>query len=383
MLSTNKERVVATLISRGPMHRADLARALGVSRTTVTNLVATLLEAGLVEEEPGDGLKSKLFVSGAHGVLVSVVFRIRETMAAVGSPDGRILAFDTRPVSADAPGSQRLQGASSMLVELLDGLGGPDVDSAHVAVNTQVDTRSGAVLGGEASSMWAGHNPRDELARVLGGARVELENTARLMGLVEHLAEHERANNLVYVSLARGVTLGQVLLGRIIQGSHGGAGELGHVSIDPEGPPCACANKGCLMQYVGEAAVLARAEAILGPGATITDLVTAAHDGSHACRSVITDVGVSLGRALVAVCNLMDPDVISIGGDLAAAGDLLVDPVERTVRDYALPLVTTDLRVVTAEASTDPRAVVGAGIHILREDATLVREIVRARLADS
>lgn len=382
MLSTNRERAVATLIAHGPMHRADLARALSVSRTTVTNVVSGLLGAGLVVEESGGGLKSKLSVTEALGVLVAAVFRISETVVAVGAADGRVLRLERAAQSVDADGAARLADAAGLARALLADLGDPVVHAGHVAVNTQVDTRSGEVLGGDASSMWAGTNPRDDVSAALGGAPVLVENTARLMGLVEHLsAGGESPRNLIYVHLSHGVAMGQVLHGRIVQGGHGGAGELGHFSIDPDGIPCSCANQGCLMQYVGEAAVTSRAAAILGPGASTTALVDGALDGSHACRALLADVGVSLGRAMVGVFNLLDPDVVVIGGELARAGELLTEPVARTVRNHALPLSTRELRILTAAASTDAEAVAQAGLHILGEDEELVEAIVRSRVS--
>lgn len=382
MLSTNRERAVATLITHGPMHRADLARALSVSRTTVTNLVSSLLEARLVAEQTGGGLKSKLYVTDELGVLVSAVFRITETVVAVGATDGRVLRLERTAQPVDADGATRLADAVGLARTMLRKLGDPAVHAGHVAVNTQVDTRSGEVIGGDASSMWAGTNPRDEVSRALGGAPVLVENTARLMGLVEHLsADGETPRNLIYVHLSHGVAMGQVLHGRIVQGGHGGAGELGHFSIDPDGIPCSCANQGCLMQYVGEAAVRSRAAAILGAEATAVALVDGALSGSHACRALLVDVGVSLGRAMVGVFNLLDPDLVVIGGELARAGDLLTEPIARTVRNHALPLSTRELRILTAGASTDAEAVAEAGLHILGEDEDLVEAVVRSRVS--
>ncbi|GAB3815552.1 ROK family transcriptional regulator [Tessaracoccus terricola] len=379
MLSTNRERAVAALISQGPMHRADLARVLSVSRTTVTNVVSGLLEAGLVAEETGGGLKSKVSVTDGLGVLVSVVFRISGTVVAIGGADGRVLREDHSVEGVNEPGSVRLADAARLVRKLLAELGDPRVHAAHVAVNTQMDVRSGEVIGGEASSMWAGTNPREAFEELLGGVPVLLENTARLMSLVEHLAvSGQRPRNLVYVHLSHGVAMGQVLEGRIVQGGHGGAGELGHVSIEPDGIPCSCANQGCLMQYVGQRAVEARASAILGPGATIAELVSKALEGSHACRALVADIGVFLGRAMVGVFNLVDPDVVVVGGELAGSGEILTEPVARTVRNRALPLATRGLRVLTAVESQDPSAVARAGLHILRADEGLVEDIVRA-----
>ena len=376
MFSTTRERALATLITQGPMHRADLARALAVSRTTVTNLTQELMTEGILHSEAGASLKAKIGVTPHTGVLVSVVFRLRATIVAVGSVDGHDVALRTAAQQPLDRGAERFREASRLLDELLSEAGRPPVLAGHVAVNTQVDVHTGEVVGGEASRMWMGVNARTALEDILD-APVAVENTARLLALTEHLAgTGGPSRNLVYVHVSHGVAMGQVLRGSIVQGSHGGAGELGHMSIDPEGLPCECANRGCLMQYVDEKSVLSRARAILGADATIEDLLAGAEDGSRPCRSLLTDVGTTLGDALVAVCHLLDPDVIVLGGRLARAGELLVGPVRQVLEQRALPLNARGLVVTAAPSPISAEAVVSSGLHILRSDPALVATMV-------
>ena len=358
------------------MHRADLARALAVSRTTVTNLTQELMTAGILHSEAGTSLKAKIWVTPHTGVLVSVVFRLRTTIVAVGSVDGHDISLRTAEQQPLDRGAERLAEASRILDELLSEAGRPPVLAGHVAVNTQIDVHTGEVVGGEASRMWMGVNARTAMEDILG-APVAVENTARLLALTEHLAETGGpSRNLVYVHLSHGVAMGQVLRGSIVQGSHGGAGELGHMSIDPDGLPCECANRGCLMQYVDEKSVLSRARVILGADATIEDLLAGADAGSRPCRSLITDVGTTLGDALVSVCHLLDPDVIVLGGKLARAGELLVGPVRQALAQRALPLNARGLVVTASSSPISAEAVVSSGLHILRSDPALVSSMV-------
>ncbi len=378
MFSTNRERALATLITQGPMHRADLARALDVSRTTVTNLTQELMAEGIVHSERGAHLKSNIWVNPDAGLLASVVFRLRTTIVAVGSVDGRDVSLRTTTQHPSDLGSDRLAAAKLLITELLDDANHPPILAGHVAVNTQIDVHTGEVVGGAASRMWAGVNPRSALEEVLG-APVAVENTARLLALTEHLAETGGpSRNLVYVHLSHGIAMGQILRGSIVQGSHGGAGELGHMSIDQNGLPCECANRGCLMQYVDEKSVLSRARVILGPDATIEDLLTEAQAGSRPCRNLITDVGSTLGHALVGVCHLLDPDVIVLGGTLARAGELLIAPVRQVLLQRALPLNARGLIVAAASSPISASAVVAAGLHILRSEPAVVSRMVQA-----
>ncbi|MDO5735932.1 MAG: ROK family protein [Propionibacteriaceae bacterium] len=376
MFSTSRERGLATLITQGPMHRADLARALAVSRTTVTNLTQELMTEGILHSEPGSPLKTKIRVSPHVGVLVSVVFRLRTTIVAVGSLDGHDISLRTAEQQPADLGGQRLATASRLVDELLADADSPPVLAAHVAVNTQIDVHTGEVVGGEASRMWSGVNPLTTMAEHLG-APVLVENTARLLALAHHLAETGgTSRNLLYVHLSHGIAMGQIVRGSIVQGSHGGAGELGHMSIDPDGLPCECANRGCLMQYVDEKSVLSRAQMILGRDASIEDLLKGAEAGSRPCINLITDVGSTLGQALVSVCHLLDPDVIVLGGSLTQAGELLTSPVRQVLTQRALPLNTRGLTVTASPSPLPVRSVVEAGLYVLRSEQHIVARLI-------
>jgi len=389
MLSTNRDRAAALLIDQGPLYRADMARLLGVSRTTVTNVVNTLLEAGTIEPEHRRGagpapvgepaaLKERLVIARRTGVLATVAHLPEKTLVALAALDGDLITLRSRNCAITAGGQDRMNTAVELLGELLNEgtVVGIPLRALHLAVNTQCDADTGAVLGDEASALWRGINPKQWMQDTFG-VEVALQNTARLLGLAQHRSDAGTgARNLIYVHLAHGISMGHVLDGQIAGGSHGGAGELGHVSIDREGRPCACANRGCLMQYVGLAAIEDQVCAVLGPGSTVQDAVQAALAGSHACASIIAQAGTILGEALTTVCNLLDPDTIVLGGTLAQAGDALLDPIRQEVHRRALPLVTRKLRVSSAAVLSD-QAIADAGIHAIGQDPELVDSIVQ------
>ena len=387
-------RLLGHLIQGGPAHRAGLSRALGVSRTTITNLVADLTESGaLLTLERADGspspadpdrptLKQPVGLAPERGVLVSVVFRMTSVAVDVGTLDGRLLAASHAEFPREELGAERLERAHALLREVLQECGIPleRILRLHLAVNTQCDRISGEVLSEEAAGPWRGTNPK-QIAAAWSPAEVIVENTARLSGLAEYHALGEpRPRSLVYVHLSWGVTMGQVVDGEIVPGSHGGAGELGHVSIDPMGLPCACANRGCLMLYAGLDAVTERIRATLGEEATFTDAIEAVAQGSHACATILEDTGETVGRALAMVCNVVDPDAIVLGGDLALAGPVFGDAVHTAVRRRALPLVTRRLELSLATTREDPHATGRAALAAMRPDTALVQELVDAVL---
>lgn len=383
-LITNKERVLAQIIQSGPLHRADLARILGVSRTTLTNLAQSLIESGILAEEESDGIKTKLYLPKRLGVMLSVAFSIRHTAMLLTALDGRVLGSKVQSVEPHETGFRRYSAARSVLIDLLEGLGTPPIAAVHIAVNTQVDTRSGAVLGAQASRMWQGMNPLEGFAVIAKEAPILVENTARLMGLVQSRVTNHQLNNFVYVDLSYGVTLGHIVNGQIAHGSHGGAGELGHVSIDPNGLPCECGNRGCLMQYVGEEAVMRRAKMLRSAPDSIEALIAAGSDPQsqgfdHAAVSLQTDLGESLGQALVVVCHILDPDVIMLGGKLAAS-EQFVAAARRVVLQRALPLTTSNIEICAASQLDHELQTVQAGIDVLRGSEDVVYRCIRMLL---
>lgn len=386
-------RLIRHLITDGPSHRADLSRALGVSRTTVTNLVAELTESGVLlpldhgtaapRSSDRPPLKQQLGISTDCGVLASAVFRMTSVTLALGTLDGRLLGTCTEQFSRDLTGDERMEIGRALLTEVLAScdLDADQVVQMHLAVNTQCDRESGEVITQQAAGPWRGVNPRF-LAEQWTPARVHLENTARLAGLAEYRALGDPGpRSLVYVHLAWGVTMGQVVDGVIVPGSHGGAGELGHVSIDPMGLPCDCGNRGCLTHYAGLDAVVARIRAVLGEDSGVPEAVTAIAEGSQACATIIEDAGESVGKALAMVCNVIDPDVIVLGGELATTGAVLSEAVRAEVRRRALPLVTRRLDITTASTAADLEAPGRAALAALRDDTELVTELVETILA--
>lgn len=371
------------------MHRAELARQLQTSRATITNTVTTLLEQGLVEPEglaagatAGDGkapLKEKLVLARRAGIIGAVIHQDDTTLVGLGELDGRVISTRDLPCSPDATGAERVSTALTALRELLDELPEPrpQLHGLHVAPNTLMNRHTGEVLGGAASSRWAGVNLRDEYEEGLGTA-VVLENIARHAAYAQYGAMEDPApRNLLHVSLSFGIALGQVLDGRIISGAHGGAGELGHVSIDGNGPTCACSNRGCLVNYASADNVLEECRIVTGTRLSLDEAIDLALAGDDRMVSIFSRAGAAVGMALNSACNLLDPDLILIGGRLARAGDVLLDPLRDALFRNALPLFGRDLRIESAATLTD-QDLVHASLRALRLDVDLPAAVLTA-----
>lgn len=371
------------------MHRAELARHLQTSRATITNTVTSLLEQGMVEPAGTSGplelsegkapLKEKLVLARRAGIIGAVIHQDDSTIVGLGELDGRVISTTSRQCPPDSGGRERIDSALTALRGLLEELPAPrpHLHGVHVAPNTLMNRHTGEVLGGGASSRWGGINLRHEYEDALG-ITVVLENIARHAAYAQYRAlPAPPPRNVLHVSLSFGIALGQVLDGRIISGAHGGAGELGHVSIDTNGPICPCSNRGCLVRYASAEEILDECRIVTGTDLTLDEAIDLALGGDDRMVSIFSRAGAAVGMALNAACNLLDPDLILIGGRLSRAGDIIIDPLRDALFRSALPLFGHGLRIEQAAELTD-QDLVGASLRAMRLDLDLAASVLAA-----
>ena len=179
------------------------------------------------------------------------------------------------------------------------------------------------------------------------------------------------AGDLAYLKLATGIGAGLIVRGRPYGGSGGTAGEIGHTIIAPDGPICRCGNRGCLETLAGSDAILASLRGTVDEP-TLPAVIAAARDGHAGCARAIGDAGATIGGAVATLCNLLNPERVVVGGDLAAAGDLLLDPLAAALRRGAVRSAADDVTVLPG-ALGDRAEVLGAVALVLRRGATLLR----------
>ncbi len=168
---------------------------------------------------------------------------------------------------------------------------------------------------------------------------VQVENDANLGALAEHRQGEGRGHSsLVYVKIASGVGAGIVINNELFHGADGTAGELGHLTVDEQGPMCRCGSRGCLETYTS-AEHIARLVSPTLPEVTLQDVVDEAITGTVSAQRALEDAGLHLGWALASVVNLLNPSVIIVGGRMAGAGDLLLEPTRTGLRRHALESV--------------------------------------------
>jgi predicted NBD/HSP70 family sugar kinase len=162
-----------------------------------------------------------------------------------------------------------------------------------------------------------------------------------------------------------------VLNGEVFRGSAGTAGEIGHVTIDENGPICRCGNRGCLDTFVGSRALINSLAASHGP-LRLKDIVHRALDDDLGCRRVIEDAGRRVGVAVAGLVNLLNPEVIVVGGLIAEAGDLVLLPLREALDRCAIPsaAATVELRPAALGDDADVLGAINLASHLSHRHAT-------------
>jgi predicted NBD/HSP70 family sugar kinase len=244
------------------------------------------------------------------------------------------------------------------------------VIGAGMGLPGPIDQGDGTVGSSAILPGWIGMTAAAELRRRLD-IPVMVDNDANLGALAEAAFGAGRdAGDLVYLKISSGIGAGLILNGRLYRGSAGLAGELGHVLVHPDGIVCRCGNRGCLETVAATGALVDLLRRSHGDNFTVAAMIEAAQAGDAGCRRVIGDAGRALGQVVATLLNVLNPEMLIVGGDLAAAGDLLLDGIRESVSRAALPETSRGAQLVAG--------VLGDRAQVLGALALVVSEADRA-----
>jgi glucokinase len=233
----------------------------------------------------------------------------------------------------------------------------PGVISVGIGVPGLYDAATGTTRFLVNLPGWAGTPVAGPVGEALG-LPASLINDARAFGIAElRLGAGRRASSMVGLTLGTGIGGVIAVDGRVIQGHDGTAGEIGHQTIEPDGPWCGCGNRGCLEAF-------ARADqiAIACGTATVEEAVERARAGDVRATEGLAQVGRYLGIGIANMISVVTPDRVVIGGGVAAAADLLLGPIREELRRRVRTTSLDQVEIVTAELGTWAGAI-GAAIH--------------------
>jgi predicted NBD/HSP70 family sugar kinase len=377
--NANRSRVIQALRQHGAMSKSALSE-IGLSRSTVAGVVGELLDAGTVVEvldtprrDRATGRPPTLVgLNGGLGAVLGIEIANGMVRVAVCNVARDLLVHETVAVDERNKPAETLRIVDALIDRLLAGTGfrRDQVLGAGIAMPGPIQRRTG--LTGRACTLkpWVGVNPRT-LAEAALRLPVLVDNDANLAALAELTWGAARGlRDYAYIYAATGIGAGFVLDGAVYAGANGTAGEIGHTTINEDGLVCECGGRGCLNTLANPDAISRQLWQSHRRRPSIREVIALAHEGDAGCRRVLADAGSHIGVAMANMYNLLDPELIVLGGNLAAAGAILIDPLRQSMVRRAIHAGEAVPAVVAGELDEEVVVVIGAAAAVLR-DATL------------
>jgi glucokinase-like ROK family protein len=384
----NTSLIMDCLRTHGPLSRAGLSAAVGLNRSTVSSLIRDLLEENFVREI---GLQSSE-KSGRPGMLLelnpdggcAVGVEVGVDFISIVLTDFVARVLWRQRVASDPQEEQKVifKRAEGMIRQALDFSDAHGLRSLGIGVGVPglVDIRQGSLVFAP-NLHW-----RDVPLREMWTQRFDLsvfvENEANAAALGEYYFGVARdVQNLIYLSAGVGLGGGIIIKGKLFRGSGGYAGEIGHMTVDPDGELCGCGKRGCWETVVGPRAIVRRVKEALEtnaesqiPALVNDDLnridmdvvVQAAQAGDTVARTALEQVGVQLGIGVANLVNAFNPEMVVLGGALSLASPFLLPVIERMIREHALALPCAGVEVATSAHGAD--ACVMGAVALVMDD---------------
>ena len=397
VLSTmNKKTVINTIRTQGPINIAEIAKIVGLSIPTVMKLVDEFILSGLVEVtgkgESKGGKRPELlqFVVNAYYV-VGVDIGRSHLKAVCTNLSGDLVCKAEIPTGNVLPESDLIDRICGLMEEVIReskiprgrflgiGIGMPgiiDIDNGIVLFSPDFDWNNVPLLE------LVGRKIKDEKGLILPSAAIIMDNSTRALAMGENwFGAGAASNNLMCVNLGHGIGSAIISEGEFFRGSSGSSGELGHITLEKEGPLCACGNRGCLEALASGRAIEQAGKACVqnGGGALILKhahgdiesieaktVFDAARRGDQDAKGIISRAAEYIGIALAGCINLLDPDKIIFAGRLALAGDLFIHPIHEAAKKRQMKYAGRKVKFETAKLGLDATAI-GAATLVIKK----------------
>jgi glucokinase-like ROK family protein len=383
----NRDAVLGLIRERGPISRTALARLAHLTPATVFSIVDELTQQGLAQPRgigPSQGGRRPMlfeFAAQAYAA-IGVDIRSSEVTGVLATLDGVPCRTTTRsylpqtgidvvPLAVDV--IQELITTSPIPPDRLAGVG--------LAVPGLVNIEQGVVVE---SVNWGWHDLplRDQLSERIH-LPIYLEEDDNALAIGEGFFGAGRGTpNFVCLKVGRGLGAGIIIGGSLIRGPDNSAGEINHILVDPEGPQCYCGNYGCLGRMVSAAAISERAVKELKQGAassllatvqgdleqiTVALIAEAANAGDPFACQMMEQTGRYLGIGVATLVNLLNPDLVIIGGGVILAGAPLLDPIRRVVKLRTTAAAGQRAQIVPAQLGMAAPAIGAAALVMIQQ----------------
>jgi predicted NBD/HSP70 family sugar kinase len=341
--SANRAAIVDVLRRNGRATRAELCTLTGLSRSTVSALVGELAARGLLVERPsalarsGGRPPTVLTLDRSGGLGIGIDIGVRHLAVAVGDLSRTVHAerWWSEPAGHSAP-----EGIATVLASVATALREANAErerliGAAVSIAAPIYAADQTIAEPAVLPGWTGAQLAEALAAELA-IPVAIDNDAALGALGETIwGSHAGARSLAYIKLASRVGVGLVLDGAVYRGHAGLAGELGHLTVDPDGPVCWCGSRGCLELYAGGGAILRGLSGYDDDRGGLEAMIDAALGGDAEVIAAVRAAARHLGRGVAALVNLVDPQHVVVGGELSRRAPHQRDPMRAELARYS------------------------------------------------
>jgi glucokinase-like ROK family protein len=367
---------------RGSITRTEIIEITKLSAPTISSLVNILIESGFVREG-GIGLSS----GGRKPVVLEFDYEVRKILGIdMGATHITIVVmnlkgevshrFSTHMDVINKP-EETIQVINKEVKDILNkaGLGSNDLLGIGFTIPAPlVNEKTGEFI---TYYMPAWNDiPAIRAISDMGDVPIYFENDANAAAICEKWwGSGLGYDNLVYIKLGTGVGSGIMINGEIYKGFNGTAGEIGHTTIEADGRKCRCGNHGCLESYIGIQGILSDARKALKDDPNwkerlaeldVKGVVRAAREGNLECEKIISTAGWYLGIGLANIINLVNPGLLILGGDLADAGQMLLEPARRSLVERTVGFNTITENLVIGEMGSNAVAIGAATLVILK-----------------
>jgi predicted NBD/HSP70 family sugar kinase len=375
----NRAAIVRLVWENPGVSRSGVAERMGVTKSTVSQLVATLqLEGWLsgadesvapeqsVTSEAGLSSSGRpsipLYLNTSRFALIGVELGFETISVVAVDPYGNVLA------RAQARGDRRVTSALKRLQGLvLEVLGSPAllgrrVLGTGVGVPGPVDVSQGLLL--HAPNLGWRNTPLQQmlLEQHPDWERVFVDNDANLAVFAEYMfGAHRHSADLLYLYLGAGIGGGLILEHHLYRGQRGFAGEIGHITINPNGRKCSCGNRGCAETLCSWRAVKAAVSAELNRDVCVSDVLEALRSGDLRVQRIVASAGRALGMFLSNLGNIFDPKLMIVGGPIADLGAYILEPALKEMHRRLFGDEFRDVRLEACAFGADACAIGAAG----------------------
>ncbi len=361
MRSNNLMLIIRTIQQNAPISRTELTSRVGLTSASVVNITNALIDAGMLVQKgyassTTHGRRAVMLDVNAEA-LYTIGLEMNTERIVVGISDfrGRIIYSADRAISTNVGVTPIVDKIVALVQESIEKLQIPQskILGLGLALPGPLDSRWGVMVNPPNFPGWI-NVPICELLQKRLNMPVCCDRETNTAVLAEHFyGAAMNYRTVFYMSLFKlGIGGGLLSAGNVMHGFCDGAGEIGHTTIDPNGPVCVCGNRGCLETIVSEQAILKAARALYAdqgaesPVNRLEDVIQLAQSGDPVCMTALDRAATSISVALGNVINLFSPENIVLGGPLPDMSPLLVEMIQEKIRTKKYPSHCANVKVV-------------------------------------